>query len=591
MNSRHVKKHTKPYQCNKCARAFALHSDLDRHVRARHGVAVERHACSVDGCPFRATRKDNLRQHHQRLHRGIPLLQKLIVQKDHNSQDCLIDTESTDSASASILQTCKPEVAEHSPLWAYDLFFQAVFAGEFTVLQAQMDSGLDVNVRAGDGSSALHCASRAGRASIVEYLLQQGSDLEAINIKKRSPLHEALSGIDLETVRLLILKGATLDLSSTTIDRLGQSGSVDILKVCLYHLADKVKPTTLYKILLAASKYGQIRTVQAILSLFINDVSVLDDTMSRIRLAAWQKSSERPDLDSMQTGKKHTPLQIAAANGHLEIVQLLINHGYDINQAYIQRTPLWFAVFGGHLHVAEYLLNHVSLSKDSMELTRGYRGWTPLHQVAYDGRVRMIKFLLDRKFYDTYVFDYRGWTPLHAASSSGRLNVVILLLERNNSNNTHNYTDRVTPLQLAALGGHLEVVQALLDHSNFDEAPLIISDVPQQGHSESIPVLERLLKHPDFKHINITRPFSGYGDDMRGLLSAMIRKKQYDCVQLLLSQPNIDVNLICWSYHEYSTPLILAIELGQTDIVELLLQHKNIDINVHPKRWKKSSYE
>jgi ankyrin repeat protein len=202
----------------------------------------------------------------------------------------------------------------------------------------------------------------------------------------------------------------------------------------------------------------------------------------------------------------------------------------------------------------------------------------------------MIEFLLDRKFYDTDVSDYRGWTPLHAASFSGRLNVVMLLLERDSSNNTHNYTDKVTPLQLAASGGHLEVVQALLDHSNFDAAPLTTADVPQDVHYESIRVLERLLKHPDFKDINITPGFGRYGNGKRGLLSAMIRKKQYDCVQLLLSQPNIDVNLIRWGYREYYTPLILAIELGQTDIVELLLQHKNIDINAHVGRWEEGHY-
>ncbi|KAH5420168.1 hypothetical protein HBI20_191350 [Parastagonospora nodorum] len=557
-------------------------------------MAVERHACSVNGCTFRATRKDNLRQHHQRFHPAIPFLQKLIVKKDQKSLYSSVDGESTDSASASVQQS-KPEVAEHSPSWAKNLFFQAASAGEFTVLQAQLDSGIDVNVRGGDESSALHCASRAGHASVVGYLLQRGAGLGAINSKVRSPVHEALIGNDLETVQLLIREGATLNVSSITIDSLGRSGSVNILKVCLDHLADKVEPTTLYRILLAASKSGHIRTVQAVLSLFLNNVSALNGTISQNRLAAWQTRSMRPDLAAKHLENRvqaYTPLQIAAAHGHLEIVQLLVNHGSDVNQDFKRMTPFWFAVLGGHVHVAEHLFDQTNLNNDSMKLAVpmvGYMRWTPLHQVAHDGRCEMIEFLLDRNLFDIHVSGRFGRTPLHAAASSGRLNAIMLLFKRSNGNNTHDNTLLPTPLQLAAIGGHLEVVQALLDHSGFDTAPFSIPEVPQQGQFEPIRVLERLLKHPDFEDINVSDSIC-YKYDKRGLLSAMIRKRQYNCVQMLLSHENIDVNLTSGGYINYYTPLILAVELGQKDIVELLLRHKNIDINARASRLYERNY-
>ncbi|KAH4206757.1 hypothetical protein HBI04_204350 [Parastagonospora nodorum] len=558
-------------------------------------MAVERHACSVNGCSFRATRKDNLRQHHQRLHPAIPFLQKLIARKDHKSLYSSVDGEIINSASASVQQS-KPEVAEHSPSWANNLFFQAASAGDFTVLQAQLDSGIDINARAGDGSSALHCATRAGRSSVAEWLLENGSDLGAKNNKMRSPLQEALIGNHLKTVQLLIDKGAPLDVSAITIDSLGRSAKGEIIQVCLDHLADNVKPTTLYRILKVASKSGHIRTVQAVLLMFAKDINVSDDAISPARLAKWQERSERPDLVRTHIGLgmyTHTPLQIAAAHGHLEIVQLLVNHGSDINQDFKRMTPFWFAVLGGHVHVAEHLFDQTNLNNDSMKLAVPMVGdmrWTPLHQVAHDGRCEMIEFLLDRNLFDIHVSGRFGRTPLHAAASSGRLNAIMLLFKRSNGNNTHDNTLLPTPLQLAAIGGHLEVVQALLDHSGFDTVPFSIPEVPQQGQFEPIRVLERLLKHPDFEDINVSDSIC-YKYDKRGLLSAMIRKRQYDCIRLLLSNGSIDVNLEggTWSRGLY-TPLILAVELGQKDIVELLLRHKNIDINARAGRLYERNY-
>jgi ankyrin repeat protein len=66
----------------------------------------------------------------------------------------------------------------------------------------------------------------------------------------------------------------------------------------------------------------------------------------------------------------------------------------------------------------------------------------------------------------------------------------------------------------------------------------------------------------------------------------MIYKKQYDCIQILLSNRNINVNL--WGRRGY-TPLMLAVELGQKDIVELLLRHKDININACMGRFYERS--
>ena len=53
-----------------------------------------------------------------------------------------------------------------------------------------------------------------------------------------------------------------------------------------------------------------------------------------------------------------TPLHRAAANGHLSVVEYLVNQEADINaKDRYEKTPLHLASSNGHLSVVEYLVN------------------------------------------------------------------------------------------------------------------------------------------------------------------------------------------------------------------------------------------
>jgi hypothetical protein len=83
--------------------------------------------------------------------------------------------------------------------------------------------------------------------------------------------------------------------------------------------------------------------------------------------------------ESKKIEAERTPLQYAANAGHLEIVQLLLEFGADINKGRIDTgaTPLYGASIRGHLEVVKLLIeNGADINKSDNN------GWTPLNSAT-----------------------------------------------------------------------------------------------------------------------------------------------------------------------------------------------------------------
>lgn len=99
-------------------------------------------------------------------------------------------------------------------------------------------------------------------------------------------------------------------------------------------------------------------------------------------LIAWPKTNVE-----IRTAQDESPLMMAAFKGHLELAKKLIERGADVNKT--GWAPLHYAATNGHLAVMELLLdNHAYIDAESPN------GTTPLMMAAHYGTPAAVKLLL-----------------------------------------------------------------------------------------------------------------------------------------------------------------------------------------------------
>ena len=159
-----------------------------------------------------------------------------------------------------------------------------------------------------------------------------------------------------------------------------------------------------------------------------------------------------------------TPLIIAAHNGHLNSVKILLRYGADIeargtlktgDQIIEGCTPLWGAADTGHLDVVKLLIER-NADVDS----RTSKGSTPLRVAAHEGHLDIVRCLVESGA-DVNARNVEGYTPLLVACHWGHLNTVTYLINKGAFIDLQ-YKDGDTALHEAVQRGHLKIVSELL---------------------------------------------------------------------------------------------------------------------------------
>ena len=496
-----MKTHTKPYNCQTCTRGFSSRLDLQRHVKSQHRVGNEKYRCLVERCVFKSDRKDNLRRHQKKKHNAL-----LFGCPDGNNNK-------TD------LPGQKPDVHGTTQLYSVSNFMLVAASGDLDRLETFLDAGLEIEARAEDQSTVLHCAAKAGQAATVKHLLTKGASVIVWNDKHRLPIHEAILSSSPETLECFLERLTQEDLHASKNRNfesyLARSGNADIVDVYLTRLGSDYTDMDVTRKFIFAIRTGHHSLVTAL----------LDD----------------PDFDGNRRIPSHSrefaPIHVAAMLGRTTIMESLITcDRIDLNL------------------------------KDSLSRQ-------PLHIAASRGHTAIVEQLIGRPDSDANCQDERGATPLHLAASNGHNMVVTQLIRHPGINVRCQDKDAATPLHYAASHGHWEMISLLLGYWDLmDSNHCLPSDIPPISISlNKEDSLHRLLERPDFGGPNRLLPGTN-----ETLLNLATRRNDCELIAFLLAYPDIDVNV---SGGSGLTPLMAAAQSGKVEAVNLLLQHKDIDVN------------
>jgi cytohesin len=354
-------------------------------------------------------------------------------------------------------------------------------------IQAMIQNSPDlINAPDTDGKTPLQIAAEKGQLIVAKYLLDHGADVNAGSRRHPgNPLYGAAEHGHKAMVELLLSRGA--DVNAGVLDPLYRAISLGYAEVAEVLMANKA-----------------------------------DVNLKGIN------------------GDGQRPLHAAASNGKTSLVQLLINHGADVN------------------------------ATDN-------NGYTPLHSAATADALPAAKLLLASKV-EVNARNKSGDTPLHSAAQQGNADVVSLLLDSGAAVDGTNHNND-TPLLLAVANGRAEATRILLTHKADPNHRGGVSQ--NEGNYISFVKTQPLFLKATVDNLEILKLLLDAGADPEGdseqsvgALAGAISRNSADAVQLLLqhgANPNRPVlNGI--------SPLDDAVANKRTGIVSLLLD-KGADPN------------
>ncbi|KAL3835788.1 hypothetical protein ACJMK2_021264 [Sinanodonta woodiana] len=215
----------------------------------------------------------------------------------------------------------------------------AVLHSLLKTVEFLVDEGSDVNIKDAFDRTPLHLAVIAGRHKVIAYLINKGADLNAQSSSGRTALHEATLGAKWPIVRQLVSAGAKLDL----MDLKGTSVLMNVV------FTKNVNTEILEFLLNSGCDVNQ------------------------------------------ENGKGATALFLATGMRDLKTMKILLKHGANINQADINGcTPFHLhGEEGGGGRTACFLIH----SGADINCT-DKKGRSPLMKAVKLGNIRLIMILL-----------------------------------------------------------------------------------------------------------------------------------------------------------------------------------------------------
>jgi ankyrin repeat protein/beta-lactamase regulating signal transducer with metallopeptidase domain len=257
----------------------------------------------------------------------------------------------------------------------------------------------------------------------------------------------------------------------------------------------------------------------------------------------------------------YTALDRCGNYGYAQMAELLIKAGANVNAVNAQRkegTPLHTAASEGHNNVIDVLIRH------GADLNaKAFGGFTPLTVAVLTGHADSAKLLAERG----------AELDLLGAAGVGRLDVVRRMVTADPPKTESAVAAGMTALHAAAMGGHLDVIQFLLSkgadpNARGMQAITPLDGAARNGHTAAV---ELLLNNG----ADVNGP-SHQG--RRPLHTAVFPTPDMELIRILLAN-GADVNA---ADEDGYTPLHAASQRGSAELIRMLLD-RGADVNARSK--------
>jgi len=295
---------------------------------------------------------------------------------------------------------------------------------QIEIAKLLISKGVDVNWKNRKGyNGIMHDAAESGHEEMAELLIESGANINESNKGNQTPLHKAaFYGMD-KIVNILIQNGANVnpviqstgsfngmtpvdfairqnELKTVALLRIhgGMTGEeLKVFKPVVENAPQEPSETKASNnLMLNAVRNGNIKNVEKQLTAGADVKAVLENGM--------------------------TALHVAAIFGHIEIVELLIANGADVNATdnKFGATSLYGAAGAGQKDIAELLISNGAIVNAKIP-----RGDTALHAAIMGGHKEVIELLItnDADVNAKVIFGIaKGMTPLDIANLTANPN-------------------------------------------------------------------------------------------------------------------------------------------------------------------------